>query len=354
MPDAPTAPPATPPGTMRAAYYSRYGPAARVLSVRTVTTPRPEPGQVLIRVRTSTVTTGDVRIRGWDIPSAIFWLPARLAMGIFGPRRRIPGFEISGTIEQVVPRPSTEADDGTADWSPGDEVIASTGLRFGANAEYLCLPADGMIVRRPEATPADAAAAVPFAGLTALYFLRDLGGFQPGQRVLVNGASGAIGTYAVQMIRHWGGEAVGVCSGRNAELVLSLGASAVIDYTQTDPADPAAHEGPYDLILDTVGKLSFARTRHLLTERGAFLAVVMDLRTVWQTLTTRWSSKRRVKGGVTPDRPADLRLLADLLEQGAIRPVIDRTYRLDEIVAAHEYVETGHKRGGVLIECGPA
>jgi NADPH:quinone reductase-like Zn-dependent oxidoreductase len=300
---------------------------------------------VLVGVRATTVTTGDMRVRAWKIPSPVFWLPGRLMMGLMRPRRRVLGTEAAGVVEAV--------GDGATRFKIGDRVLAVPGMKFGAHAEYVRMREDGIVVALPEELSFAQGASIPFAGTTALYFLRDQGKIKRGQRVLVNGASGAIGTYAVQLARHFGCEVTGVCGTTNLDMVRSLGAEAV-DYSTGELDEHlrecASEGGAYDIVLDTVGRLSFARCKGAMKRGGRYLAVVLYLGDLARMIWTPVFGSRVVKGGITPERREDVELLVGLAASGEIVPVIDRSYPLDEIVEAHRYVEGGHKRGSVVIE----
>lgn len=322
---------------MLAATYRRYGPPS-VLSVSEVPTPSAGRGEVLIRVRASTVSSGDVRVRGLDVPSPVFLPMVRLVFGVRRPRNPIPGAELSGVIEAV--------GEGVDEWKVGDAVVASTSAKGRANAPFVAFPAGGVIVRKPERLSFEQAACLPFGGLTAHYFLRK-GGLRAGQRVLIHGASGSVGTHAVQLARHVGAHVTAVCSAKNHELVRALGADEVVDYRAT-PLESLRVERGYDILFETVGKVGFAATRHLLAEDGRFLAAVMTMTEMRQMLTTR-VGRQRVIGGVVVEKRADLQHLADLAEGGHLTPPIDRVYPLDQIAAAHAHAETGHKVGHVVI-----
>lgn len=322
---------------MLAATYRRYGPPS-VLSVSEVPTPSAGRGEVLIRVRASTVSSGDVRVRGLDVPSPVFLPMVRLVFGVRRPRNPIPGAELSGVIEAV--------GEGVDEWKVGDAVVASTSAKGRANAQFVAFPADGVIVRKPERLSFEQAACLPFGGLTAHYFLRK-GGLRAGQRVLIHGASGSVGTHAVQLARHAGAHVTAVCSAKNHALVRALGADEAVDYRAT-PLESLRVERGFDILFETVGKVGFAATRHLLAEDGRFLAAVMTMTEMRQILTTR-VGRQRVIGGVVVEKRADLQHLADLAEGGHLTPPIDRVYPLEEIAAAHAHAETGHKVGHVVI-----
>lgn len=322
---------------MLAATYRRYGPPS-VLSVSEVPTPSAGRGEVLIRVRASTVSSGDVRVRGLDVPSPVFLPMVRLVFGVRRPRNPIPGAELSGVIEAV--------GEGVEEWKVGDAVVASTSAKGRANAPFVAFPADGVIVRKPERLSFEQAACLPFGGLTANHFLRK-GGLKAGQRVLIHGASGSVGTHAVQLERHAGAHVTAVCSAKNHALVRALGADETVDYRAT-PLESLRVERGFDILFETVGKVGFAGTRHLLAEDGRFLAAVMTMTEMRQILTTR-VGRQRVIGGVVVEKRADLQHLADLAEGGHLTPPIDRVYPLDQIAAAHAHAETGHKVGHVVV-----
>lgn len=304
---------------MKAATYTRYGPP-EVIHLSEISKPTPKDDEVLIRVMATTVTVGDTRMRSFTVPRGQ-WLFARLFLGVLGPRRTILGMEMAGVIEAVGSRVTR--------FRVGDAVMASTfEIGFGAHVEYKCMPEDGVLTIKPERlTYAEAAAAVG-AGMTALRCLHKAG-IQPGQDVLIYGASGAVGTSAVQIAHHLGATVTGVCSGANLDLVRSLGADRVIDYTRTD----FSAEGPlYDVIFDAVAKFPPAQARRALKSGGVYLNVHRDSDTP-----------------MASTRLEELQAVTRLLETGALKPVIDRCYALDQIVEAHRYVDQGHKKGSVVI-----
>ncbi|WP_203338198.1 NAD(P)-dependent alcohol dehydrogenase [Nocardioides limicola] len=323
---------------MRAVVYDRYGPP-EVLRVTEVPDPRPRAREVLVRVHAVAVTSADARIRAARFPRG-FGIPARLVFGILRPRRRILGSAFSGVVEAIGPR-ATDVEG--AGLSVGDEVSGMTGLGLGGYAEKLAVRAD-RVVPKPAGVTHEEAAGLLFGGSTALYFLRDLGGLTAGQRVLVVGASGAIGTTAVQLARLAGAEVTAVTSGANAALVTDLGATRVIDHTTTavtgDP-DPDQPEG-YDLVLDTVGVLDPAQTRRLLAPGGTGLLAAADL---GQTLRARGD----VRTGTSPERAEDFAHLLGLAERGDLRVVLSGTHPLADAAAAHAVVDSGRKVGNVVL-----
>jgi NADPH:quinone reductase-like Zn-dependent oxidoreductase len=322
--------------TMQALTYRRYGPP-QVVSLNTVAKPTPGDHEVLIRIEATTVTSGDMRGRSLKMPPG-FGPFGRLAFGVFGPRRPILGTEFSGVVEAVGA--------GVTRFAPGDAVFAFTGAGFGGHAEYRVVPETGMILAKPDNLSFDEAAALSFGGLTALAFLRDKGAIRPGEKVLIVGASGGVGSAAIQIARHFGAQVTGVCSTGNRDLVASLGADRVIDYTREDYA---AEGETYDLILDTTETAGFAKVAGVLAPEGRLVLVQASFA---QTLGLGGPAKgsgQKMIAGYAQHRPADLAFLAGLAAMGEYRPFIDRRYRLDEGVAAHAYVDTGRKRGNVVL-----
>lgn len=313
---------------MRAAVFDRYG-APDVLRLAEVPTPTPRDGELLVRVVAAAVTAADSRIRGARFPKG-FTPFARLAFGVFRPRHKILGSAFSGVVEA--------AGSGVSEFSGGDAVCGMAGIKLGAHAEYIAVPAK-RVVRKPVEVTHEDAAAILFGGSTALYFLRDKGAVKPGDSVLVNGASGAIGTNAVQLAKHFGATVTGVTSAPNTGVVAGLGADKVVDYTTTALADLTDR---FDVVLDTVGNLSPSAGKQLLTERGVLLLAVANL---WELLR----SHGKVKSGTTPERAADFAFLLQLAASGHLVAVTDAQYDLGEIVAAHQRADSGRKVGNIVV-----
>ena len=317
---------------MKAIVCTDYGPPD-VLQLREVEKPVPKDDEALIKVHAATVTAGDIRIRS-STYATWFWLPARIMFGIIRPRKNIPGNELAGEIESV--------GKDVKQFKKGDPVYGIIwSVNFGgANAQYKCLPEDGIAIK-PANLTYEEAAAVPIGGLTALDLLKK-GGIQSGQQVLINGASGSVGTFAVQLARYFGAEVTGVCSTANLELAKSLGADKVIDYTQEDFTQSGQ---TYDIIFDAVIKTSFSRCRSSLKPGGVYLTVDYPL---LAALWTSLASREKIKFGVAT-QIQDLVFLTELIEAGEVKPVIDRRYPLAQTAEAHRYVETGRKKGNVVI-----
>lgn len=326
--------------TMTAAVYRRFGAPEEVhLEQRAI--PSPKPGEVLIRVHASTVSVADHRTRARDIPAGLGLL-AGAGIGMFRPRHPVLGMDAAGVIEAV--------GSGVTAFAPGDRVIAMMGAGFGGHAEYVCLPADGAITRAPATMTLEEAVTLVFGGITAQGFFNKVA-IGPGTSVNVNGASGAVGTAAIQLAKQLGADVTAVTSGGNAALVTSLGADRVIDYTRQDFT---AGGDTYDVIVDCVGNAPFGRVEASINPGGALLLVISDL---WSMLRSRGQTRRSgklVTWDVGTPGADELAHLVSLADSGRYQAVIDRSFDLADIVDAHRYVDTGRKRGNVVLRLAHA
>lgn len=307
---------------MKAVICTKYGPP-EVLQLREIEKPTPKDNEVLVRIRATTAHIGDTKIRrfepGLGALRDFFFKPLmRFMIGFRRPRKKILGMEFSGDVESVGKN--------VTKFKPGDKVFASTEFRLGAYAEYCCIPEKAAIALKPANMSYEEAAPVSNAGLTALINLRK-GDIQNGQKVLIYGASGSVGTYALQIAKHFGAEVTGVCSTANIEMVRSLGADMVIDYTKEDFTE---RTDEYDVIFDAVGKIKYSKRKKALKKTGVYL------------------SSLAMSGNIIL-KAEDLEYLKELCEKGKLKTVIDRMYSLDQIVEAHRYVDEGHKKGNVVI-----
>ncbi|MCW5518128.1 NAD(P)-dependent alcohol dehydrogenase [Muriicola sp. Z0-33] len=321
---------------MKAVVCTKYG-SPEVLQITEIEKPVPKDNEVLVKIHATTVTAADYRVRSFDVPAS-FWLPARMALGLKKPRKPVLGMEISGKIEAVGQDVKT--------FKKGEEVFAATLSSFGGYAEYICIAEDGPIVIKPTVLTYEEAAAVPIGARTAFHYLKNIAEIKPGQKVLIYGASGSVGTYAVQLAKYFGAEVTGVCSNANLEMVKSLGADKVIDYTKSNFTE--AFE-TYDIIFVTVDKCPFTACKNVLHQNGVYLNIgrpVPSLQMLWAAMT---SGIKVVVGKNAPETADALFILKCIIEQGRLKPIIDRNYSLDQIVEAHRYVDKGHKKGNVVI-----
>ena len=323
---------------MKAAIYTRYG-GPEVVQVIDIPAPAPRQGEVLIQVLTTTVSSGDARLRAMRMPRGMGLL-GRLAFGFAGPRILVLGSDLTGVVTAIGP--------GVIRFSPGDAVIGFTGIRMGAHAEFCVMREDAAIIPRPAQLSDAQAAALSFGGTTALFFLRDKAKLRPGERVLILGGSGAVGSAAVQIAHDVGAHVTATCSQGNFELVRGLGADEVIDYRVTDVTRSTSH---FDIVMDCVNATTFSASLQILNPGGRFLLVAGDLAQMVAALRKGPQGKRAI-GGVAPERAADLITLADLAAGGQFLPVIDGTCPLAGIAAAHARVDSGRKRGSVVVTIG--
>jgi NADPH:quinone reductase-like Zn-dependent oxidoreductase len=327
---------------MKAVICTKYGPP-EVLQLKEVEKPTPKGNEVLIRVHATTVTAGECEMRSLKLP---LWLqlPFRLWLGFRKPRKKILGQELAGEVEEV-------GKDVTL-FRKGTSVFGTTGFHLGAYAEYVSLPAEpteGGLTTKPSNVTYEQAAALSIGGLEALHFLKK-GNVQSGQKVLINGAGGSIGTFAVQFAKYFGAEVTGVDSPEKLDMLRSIGADHVIDYTQEDFTQNGE---AYDVIFDVVGKSSFSRSLRSLKQNGRYLLANPRLSHMVRGRWVSMRSSKKVIFGAAKQTPDNLSYLKDLLAAGKIETVIDRTYPLEQIVEAHRYVEGGHKKGNVIITLDP-
>jgi NADPH:quinone reductase-like Zn-dependent oxidoreductase len=315
---------------MKAAVYDRYGPP-EVVRIADLATPVPKDDEVLVRIRATTVAAADWRLRKAD-PFVV-----RFFNGFWGPRRRILGTEFAGTIESVGKNVTR--------FRPGDDVFGSTGLAFGAHAEYICLPENGALDAKPRNMTHEEAAAVMFGAVSALSFLRRAQ-IRSGQRVLVYGASGSVGVFAVQLAKHFGAHVTGVCSTANVALVKSLGADVVVDYTREDFSIAGR---VFDIVIDTVGKAGFARSRNSIKRGGVYALIGPPSLSTLGWIFPAVTRSVRIVTGVASLGEGDIAFFKALIEQGEMRTVIDKHYPMEQIVEAHRHAESGHKKGHVVI-----
>ena len=316
---------------MKAAVYNRYG-SPEVLQVKEVAKPAPKDNEILLRIKATAVNSGDVRLRKAD-PFAV-----RFIFGLLKPRINILGTVFSGEVECVGNQVKL--------FKVGDRVFGHTDMNFGAYAEYICVPEDSSLAMKPAAVSHIQAAGIPFGGVTALHFIKKAM-IKPGQKVLVVGASGAVGTAAVQLAKFYGAIVTGVCSTANVDLVKSIGADKVIDYTKEDFNQNGEI---YDVIFDTVKAIDVSRSLNSLTKNGIMILSAAGMSEMLQGAGISITSNRKVLTGVINHKADDIIFLKGLIEEGKYKPVIDLTYPLAQIAAAHAYVEKGHKKGNVAIE----
>ncbi|MGL2965926.1 NAD(P)-dependent alcohol dehydrogenase [Flavobacterium sp. XGLA_31] len=315
---------------MKAAIYTKYG-APDVLQIKEVTKPIPKDNEILVQIKATAVNSGDWRLRKAD-PFAV-----RLFFGLLKPKVNILGSVYSGEVESVGKNIKR--------FKVGDAVFGHTNMTFGSYAEYKCLPEDGSLALKPDNISHKEAAVIPFGGVTALHFIKKVT-IKPGQKILIVGASGAVGSAAVQLAKSFGAHVTAVCSTANIDLVKSIGADKVIDYTKEDFTQN--HE-IYDLIFDTVNSASVGRALKSLSKEGTLILSAAGMSEMLQGLWFSVTSKRKILTGVISHKAEDIALLKKLTEAGEFKPIIDKIYPLEQIVEAHAYVEKGHKKGNVAI-----
>ncbi|MGB7054431.1 MAG: NAD(P)-dependent alcohol dehydrogenase [bacterium] len=328
---------------MKAIVFTEYGPPD-VLQLKEVEKPTPKDNEVLIRVYATPVTFGEIKARNFTFSPREFWLPlllypiARMQMGYRKPKKQILGSEFAGEMESVGKE--------VTQFRKGDHVFGYVGPSFGANAEYMTMPEDGVLAIKPANMTYEEAAVVPFNAITALVFIRDKGNVQSGEKVLINGASGGIGQFAVQYAKHYGAEVTGVCSTMKIEFVKSLGADHVIDYTNEDFTKNGQ---TYDMIFDTARVTSFSRCKSSLKPDGRYLLAVFKTRELLQMLWTSMTGGKKVICAMAPTKTEDLIFIKELIEAGELKSVIDKSFPLEQTAEAHRYVESGQKKGNVVI-----
>lgn len=318
---------------MKAIVYKKYG-SPDVLELADMEKPIPKAGEVLIRVYATTVTSADCMMRRGDT------FLSRILLGFTKPKKKyqILGTEFSGKIEAVGSK--------VKKFKTGDEVYAFRGFGTGCYAQYKCMNENGSLAIKPANMEFFEAASVVDGASTALFFLQEKAKIQKGQKVLINGASGSIGTFAVQLAKYFGAEVTGVCSTKNTELVKSLGADHVVDYSKEDFAKA---DDAYDIIFDTVGKSSFTHCRRALKRNGKYVVTVMAFKHILQSLLTKFGNKKKAIFAMSLDKTGALNFIRTLIEEGKLKTIIDRQYALEELREAHAYVEKGHKQGNVVI-----
>src|SRR5512138_2192201 len=329
---------------MKAIVYTEYG-SPDVLRLKEVQKPSPRENEILVRVYAAPVNYGDLTARNFahltssefNMP-AFLWLPSRMAFGWNKPKINILGSELAGEVEAIGKDVSK--------FKPGDQVFAYLGMKMGANAEYLCIPEDGTVALKPMNMTYEEASALPYGAIMATSLLRKAN-LQPGQKVLINGASGGIGSLAVQLAKYFGAEVTGVCGTPRLEYVRSLGADQVIDYTR---GDFTRNGETYDLIFDILGRSSFSRCQNSLKPNGIYLLASFKMKPLFQMLwTSMTGSKKKVICALANEKMEDLVFIRELVEAGKIKTIIDKRYPLEQAANAHRYVENGHKQGNVVL-----
>ncbi len=331
---------------MKAIVYTKYGPPD-VLHLEEVTKPAPRYNEILVKVYATSINYGDITARNFREISPrefnmpfFFWIIGKIAFGLRKPKINILGSEFAGEIES--------AGKDVKSFKKSDQVFGYLGQNMGAYAEYLCMPEDGCVAIKPANMTYEEAAIVPYGAIMALNLLRKVN-IQPGQKVLVNGASGGIGSAAVQIAKYFGAEVTGVCGTPRLEFVKSLGADKIIDYTKEDFTQSGE---TYDLIFDILGKSSFSRCKSSLKQNGCYLLASFKMKQLFQMLWTKMAGSKRVICALAIDKQEDLIFIKELIEVGKIKSIIDRRYPLEQTAEAHRYIEKGHKKATVVITVG--
>jgi len=322
---------------MKAIVHIKYGQPEE-LQLMEVEKPVPKDNEVLVKMHATTVTTTDCNARNFTFVPASFMFFARLMFGFKKPKIKILGIDLAGEIEAIGKDVKL--------FKVGDQVFGSPGTKFGGHAEYCCVSEKGALAIKPAGMSWEEAASICLAGNTALFFIRDLAKIQSGQKILIHGASGAIGTYAVQLARYYRAEVTGVCSGLNVEMVKSLGAGKVIDYTKEDFTKS---DERYDFVFDVVGKTTFSQSKGILKPKGIYLENMLGIKDILIMMWTSIAGGKKIKGGVSKETAENLNFFIRLCESGKLKPVIDRIYPLEKTAEAFRYVEQGHKKGNVII-----
>lgn len=329
---------------MKAMVYTQYG-SPDVLRLQEIEKPSPGVNEILVKVAATSVNYGDVVARNFgnlsaqefNMPAPLLFL-ARLGFGFSKPKKQVLGSEFSGTVEAVGSRVRL--------FKPGDAVFGYRGMAMGANAAYLCLPEDGVVARKPENMSFAETAVIPYGATTAFGLLQKMK-LQPGQKILINGASGGIGSAAVQIARALGAEVTGVCSTRNVALVKALGATRVIDYTKEDFT---RLDEQYDMVLDVLGRSSFAACRRVLGENGRYYLASFKMKPLLQMAWTAIASQQKVICLLAPESRESLLEIKKLMEAGKLKAFIDKTFPLEQLAEAHRYVENKHHQGHVAVQ----
>jgi NADPH:quinone reductase-like Zn-dependent oxidoreductase len=322
---------------MKAIVHTKYGPPEE-LQLKEVEKPLPRDNEVLVKIHATTVTTTDCNARNFTFVPKSFLLFARLMLGFKKPKINVLGIDLAGEIEAIGKNVKL--------YKKGDHVFGSPGTKFGGHAEYSCVPEDGALAIKPADMSWEEAASFSLAGNTALFFIRDLAKIKAGQKILIHGASGAIGTFAVQLAKYYGAEVTAVCSATNSEMVRSLGADKVIDYNKEDFT---RSDERYDFVFNVVGKTTFSQSKVILKPKGIYLENMLEISGIMRMMWTSITGGKKIKGGVSTERAENLKFFVKLFESGNLRPVIDRSFPLEKTAEAFQYVEQGHKKGNVII-----